>query len=610
MMKKILFLLKSSLKLSFGIAMIAACFTMCLSAQNYRPDWAKDLIIYEIAPRGFTSPNGPESGTFKSAQEKLPYLKKLGINAIWLAGTNWANASHFYNIWTQYACIDPAKIDPVLGTPGEYKEFIDAAHAHGMRVFLDVITHGVMADSPIIKEHPDWFRGASWGMIDFDWQGNKSELDEWWVKTFTDYVTEYGVDGYRLDVDIHRPDLWNRIKKNAADAGHPIVVFTEFWTPSEGSADFVQRMVALNSQTRGADKNVMLHHDVAQFYDDFGYFRIVEACVSYTDGSSDYGYLDTKPYLDADFYNYIHPQGNLTLTLLNHPAQPSAEKQEPQRLRIEGVNSGKVIEQITLKPFAWMTHYNFGKHGTRRIGLTGSSTYEIELLPFVPDNLLYSVQLSSHDNGWTGFPLDKNPYSAQGSRALFGYSFLFTPAIPIFMSGEEFNADYIPLPTHTPGLFGDGEPGTGRWVYASMLDWTQLNQKAKQQMLEDVMHMIAIRKANVDLFAPVTIDKKPLIKAVSLQAEEDCLPVPYMLYGDKKAIVVCGNPTGKTVKGVLNVSLAGTPLENVKFVMLTDLWNGGKAKRVKVSDMEKIPVTMMPDLTARGGVAVFKIEVE
>lgn len=44
-------------------------------------------------------------------------------------------------------------------------------------------------------------------MTDFDWQGGHADLDEWWVVTFTDYVVNDGVDGYRLDVDIYRPDL-------------------------------------------------------------------------------------------------------------------------------------------------------------------------------------------------------------------------------------------------------------------------------------------------------------------------------------------------------------------------------------------------------------------
>jgi hypothetical protein len=226
--------------------------------------------------------------------------------------------------------------------------------------------------------------------------------------------------------------------------------------------------------------------------------------------------------------------------------------------------------------------------------------------------LLYSTQLSSHDDGWEGSPLDKNPYVAEGSRSMFGYSFLFTPSIPLFMSGEEFNADYVPLPTHTPDLYGKGEQGKGRWLYASMIDWEQLKQPSKRDMLDDVTRMIAIRKADTDLFRPLTSDKKPPLKTVALQTtgiDKDSIPVPYMLYNERKAIVVCGNTTDMTVKGVLNISLAGTPLENAKRLQITDLWNGGKAKRIKAKDLQKYPVVMKPDKTKRGGVAVLKIEV-
>jgi hypothetical protein len=61
-----------------------------------------------------------------------------------------------------------------------------------------------------------------------------------------------------------------------------------------------------------------------------------------------------------------------------------------------------------------------------------------------------------------------------------------------------------------------------------------------------------------------------------------------MLYGDSGAIVVCGNTTDKTVKGFLNISLAGTPLENAPELQITDLWNGGKPKTDKNSRLAEI----------------------
>ena len=53
------------------------------ATQPASPEWMKDLIIYEIATKGFTSPKGPESGTFSSLQAKLSYLEELGITGIW-----------------------------------------------------------------------------------------------------------------------------------------------------------------------------------------------------------------------------------------------------------------------------------------------------------------------------------------------------------------------------------------------------------------------------------------------------------------------------------------------------------------------------------------------
>src|ERR1019366_4672688 len=94
--------------------------------QPTSPAWAPDLIIYEIAPKGFTSPRGPETGTFNSLKAKLPYLQELGITGIWLTGHSLADSHHFYNIWTQYANIEPDKIDPSLGTPEEFKALIAA----------------------------------------------------------------------------------------------------------------------------------------------------------------------------------------------------------------------------------------------------------------------------------------------------------------------------------------------------------------------------------------------------------------------------------------------------------------------------------------------------
>lgn len=183
------------------------------------PEDLEHLVLYEIATKNFVALDGPETGTFASVEERIPYLQELGVNGIWLTGHQLCRNGHFYNIWTEYACIRPDRLDPSLGTEEEFRHLIDCAHAHGIKVFLDVITHGVMEDSDLVSEHPDWFKGGSWGMKDFDWYGGHTELDQWWVDTWLWYVKEFGIDGFRIDVSHYRNDLWALIRRRAADAG-------------------------------------------------------------------------------------------------------------------------------------------------------------------------------------------------------------------------------------------------------------------------------------------------------------------------------------------------------------------------------------------------------
>lgn len=192
------------------------------------PHWAKDLVIYELNPRGFTSPkgagDGSGSGTFQSLRQKLPYLRDLGINAIWLAGHSQAT-SHFYGIWSAYAADRPDRIEPALGTPVDLKELIRAAHSHDIRIFLDVISHGVLADSSLVQEHPAWFRGSSWDMADYYYQ--HPEFRRWWVDLWMSYALDYDVDGFRIDMALGDSTLWDEITSRLREAGKEIVVFAE-----------------------------------------------------------------------------------------------------------------------------------------------------------------------------------------------------------------------------------------------------------------------------------------------------------------------------------------------------------------------------------------------
>ncbi|WP_255782469.1 alpha-amylase family glycosyl hydrolase [Dactylosporangium sp. AC04546] len=193
------------------------------------PDWVSDLVIYELNPRTFTSPHGPGadghgSGTFASLAERLPYLADLGVNAIWMAG-HARSTDHFYGIWSAYAADRPDLVDPALGPAGDLRALVAAAHAHGIRVLLDVIAHGVVTGSALVREHPQWFHGGSWGMADFDY--TDPGFRQWWVELWTGYVRDYDVDGFRVDVSLVDPTVWDEITARCAALGKPIAVIPE-----------------------------------------------------------------------------------------------------------------------------------------------------------------------------------------------------------------------------------------------------------------------------------------------------------------------------------------------------------------------------------------------
>jgi hypothetical protein len=583
------------------------------AAQPASPEWMKDLIIYEVATKGFTSPNGPESGTFASLRSKLTYLQELGITGLWLSGYSLCDPHHFYNVWTQYAVIEPDKFDPTLGTSNDFKELIEEAHRRGIRVFLDVITHGLMKDSPVIKEHPTWFRGGSWGMTDFDWDGGHTDLDDWWVKIYTEFVTVYGVDGFRLDVSIYRPDLWERIRKNTAANGRSIVIFEEENSVIPGVTDFTQRENLISSPGEGV-LNEVLVNDLPGFYDrKFGRSGYYQVEIRFDDCDRLKG--NTK----AD--------GPLTVHLLGLSADRVSRRTDEQTAKPDGLPDVRIrLENIPRKPIANITvHNDMGEEWQLRSREWDSRRIFVDapesLGPLVvgPTADIYigtlawgsSIQLSCHDNGWTGFPLNKNPYVAQGSRSIFGYTFLFSPMIPIFFSGEEFDATFHALPELSPNLYGGTDAGKGRWLYGAMLDWSELNEDEHRDMLIDVKKMITIRKQHSAL-AMCPAGRAPNLRAVRFEGDIET-PVPYLRWDNHAAILIAANRNRNReahlkLKIVLNDMEGGAGLAGHPRYLVTDLWAEADPKIWTNAELEGFRCSIGRDGIRGGGLAAFKIE--
>src|SRR5574341_118877 len=109
------------------------------------PLWYKDSIFYEVYVRGFYDSNADGIGDFRGLTEKLGYLEWLGINCIWLLPMYASplrdggyDISDYYSILPEYGSLD------------DFKHFLDAAHARGIRVIADLVLNHTS------DQHP-WF---------------------------------------------------------------------------------------------------------------------------------------------------------------------------------------------------------------------------------------------------------------------------------------------------------------------------------------------------------------------------------------------------------------------------------------------------------------------
>ena len=107
--------------------------------------WLKNAVFYEIYPQSFKDTNGDGIGDFEGIIEKLPYIKSLGCNAIWM---NPCYESPFKD--AGYDVRDHKKVAPRYGTEEDLVRLFDEAHKLGIKILLDLVPGHTS------EEHP-WF---------------------------------------------------------------------------------------------------------------------------------------------------------------------------------------------------------------------------------------------------------------------------------------------------------------------------------------------------------------------------------------------------------------------------------------------------------------------
>ena len=167
----------------------------------------EEAVIYELHVGSFTA-----EGRFRGVEEKLDYLRDLGVTAIELmpiadfpGRRNWG-----------YDGVLPYAPDSSYGRPEDLKRLIQSAHAKGLMVFLDVVYNHFGPEGNYLHAYaPQFFTNrhhTPWGdAINFDGPDSRAVRD-FFVWNAIYWLEEYHFDGLRLDavnaiVDDSRPDF-------------------------------------------------------------------------------------------------------------------------------------------------------------------------------------------------------------------------------------------------------------------------------------------------------------------------------------------------------------------------------------------------------------------
>ena len=98
--------------------------------------WWKKAVVYQVYPKSFQDSNGDGIGDLKGITFRLDYLKKLGIDAIWLSPVYQSP-----QVDNGYDISDYEAIDPQYGTMADMDKLISEAKKRGIRIVMDLVVN-------------------------------------------------------------------------------------------------------------------------------------------------------------------------------------------------------------------------------------------------------------------------------------------------------------------------------------------------------------------------------------------------------------------------------------------------------------------------------------
>mgnify|MGYP003208439933 FL=1 len=226
-------------------------------------DWDESVIYFMVTDRFF---DGNESnntasgaktygkdnaglyhgGDFAGITQKLDYLEDLGINTIWITPivenipgvtvTDTGKEDVPYNAaYHGYWASDFTKLNPTLGTKGEFQTLIDQAHNRGIRIMVDIVVNHAGYDTKfgdMIRSEDDVVSGSDQkdSLSDLpDFKTEDPAVSAQLVKWQTQWVKDFGIDYFRVDTVKHvENDTWAELKNALTEVDSDFKMIGEY----------------------------------------------------------------------------------------------------------------------------------------------------------------------------------------------------------------------------------------------------------------------------------------------------------------------------------------------------------------------------------------------
>lgn len=109
--------------------------------------WWKNAVIYQIYPKSFADSNQDGIGDLEGIIQKLPYLKKLGVDALWISPVYLSP-----QVDNGYDITDYRKIDPIFGDNETMYRLIEKAHSFKIKIIMDFVANHTSDQALWFKE--------------------------------------------------------------------------------------------------------------------------------------------------------------------------------------------------------------------------------------------------------------------------------------------------------------------------------------------------------------------------------------------------------------------------------------------------------------------------